>query len=48
MIIPHTLKVKKNLIDCYIAAIAEENDCAVFTLDEHSREIGKVLLLQLL
>lgn len=37
-----------HLIDCYIAVIAEENGCAVFTLNEHFREIAKVLPLRLL
>lgn len=37
-----------HLIDCYIAVIADENGCAVFTLDEHFREIDKVLPLRLL
>lgn len=37
-----------HLIDCYIAVIAEENGCAVFTLDEHFGEIVKVLPLRLL
>lgn len=36
-----------SLIDCYIAVIAEENGCVVFTLDEHFREIGKALPLRL-
>lgn len=36
-----------HLVDCYIAVIAEENGCAVFTLDEHFREIAKVLPLRL-
>jgi len=30
-----------NLADCYIAVIAVENSCAVFTLDAHFREIEK-------
>lgn len=37
-----------HLVDCYIAVIAEENGCAVFTLDEHFREIAMVLPLRLL
>lgn len=36
-----------HLVDCYIAVIAEENACAVFTLDEHFKEIAKVLPLRL-
>jgi len=30
-----------NLADCYIAIIAKEHDCAVFTLDKHFSEIQK-------
>lgn len=37
-----------HLVDCYIAVIADENGCAVLTLDEHFREIAKVLPLRLL
>lgn len=28
-----------NLTDCYIAVLAQENDCAVLTLDRHFRDI---------
>jgi predicted nucleic acid-binding protein len=37
-----------HLIDCYIAVIADESGCALLTLDEHFREIGKALPLRLL
>lgn len=37
-----------HLVDCYIAVIADENGCAVLTLDEHFGEIQKVLPLRLL
>ncbi|MFO7732535.1 MAG: PIN domain-containing protein [Candidatus Aminicenantes bacterium] len=37
-----------HLVDCHIAVIAEEKGCAVLTLDEHFREIQKVLPLRLL
>jgi predicted nucleic acid-binding protein len=37
-----------HLIDCYIAVIADENGCSVLTLDEHFREIQKLLPIQLL
>lgn len=37
-----------HLIDCYIAVIAEEHGCAVLTLDEHFREIARVMPLRLL
>jgi predicted nucleic acid-binding protein len=28
-----------NLTDCYIAVVAKENNCAVFTLDRHFKDI---------
>ena len=28
-----------NLTDCYIAVLAQENDCAVLTLDRHFKDI---------
>jgi predicted nucleic acid-binding protein len=37
-----------HLIDCYIAVIAEENHCVLFTLDGHFQEISRVLPLRLL
>jgi hypothetical protein len=37
-----------HLLDCYIAVIAQENACAVLTLDEHFKEIQKVTPLDLL
>ena len=30
-----------NLTDCYIAVIAQENDCHILSLDEHFKEIQK-------
>jgi len=30
-----------NLADCYIAVMAKENGCAVFTLDTHFKEMQK-------
>lgn len=30
-----------NLTDCYIAVIAQEHNCQIFTLDEHFKEIQK-------
>jgi len=36
-----------HLIDCYIAMIADESRCAVFSLDAHFQEIRKVLPLRL-
>ena len=32
-----------NLTDCYIAIIADEHKCQIFTLDEHFKEIQKML-----
>jgi predicted nucleic acid-binding protein len=37
-----------NLADCYIAVIAQEQGCRVFTLDEHFKEIRKVTGITLL
>jgi len=37
-----------NLIDCYIAVIAQEHNCQIFTLDEHFKEIQKVTKIHLL
>jgi predicted nucleic acid-binding protein len=37
-----------NLADCYIAIIAQEQGCRVFTLDEHFKEIQKVIDIALL
>jgi len=36
-----------HLLDCYIAVIAEENACAVFTLDTHFKEIRQALPITL-
>lgn len=36
-----------HLIDCYIAVIAQENGCAIFTLDDHFKEIQKVIPITL-
>lgn len=30
-------------LDCYIAVIAQENACAILTLDDHFKEIQKVM-----
>ncbi len=35
------------LLDCYIAVTAKENSCAVLTLDDHFREIQRVMPLAL-
>ena len=47
----HELKRKgKNmsLTDCYIAVLALENKCAVFTLDKHFKDISRHTGLELL
>src|SRR3972149_3088716 len=36
-----------NLTDCYIAVIAEEYDCHIFSLDEHFKDIQKNLDIHL-
>ena len=37
-----------NLTDCYIAVIAEEYDCHIFSLDEHFKDIQKSVCIQLM
>jgi len=37
-----------NLTDCYIAVIAQENSCPIFTLDEHFKHIQKSLDISLI
>ncbi len=37
-----------NLTDCYIASIAFENACRIFTLDKHFKDIKKMLKIELL
>ncbi|MEE8329355.1 MAG: PIN domain-containing protein [Thermodesulfovibrionia bacterium] len=37
-----------NLTDCYIALIASENYCRIFTLDEHFKNIKKILNIDLI
>ena len=37
-----------NLTDCYIAVIAQEYDCAIFSFDEHFKDIRKSLNIHLL
>jgi predicted nucleic acid-binding protein len=39
---------KVNLADCYIAVIAEEHGCQIFTLDEHFRDIKTAASIELL
>jgi predicted nucleic acid-binding protein len=38
---------KVNLADCYIAVIAEEYGCQIFTLDEHFRDIKTAIEIKL-
>jgi predicted nucleic acid-binding protein len=37
-----------HLLDCYIAVIAQENACAILTLDDHFKEIQKVMPVALI
>jgi hypothetical protein len=37
-----------NLTDCYIAVIAQEHGCQIFTLDEHFKNIQKSLNISLI
>lgn len=37
-----------NLIDCYIAVLASENNCKLFSLDEHFKSIKRFFDLQLI
>lgn len=32
-----------NVVDCYIAVIADENSCSIFSLDEHFKNIKKFI-----
>ena len=36
-----------NLTDCYIAVIAQECDCRIFSLDEHFKDIQKLVSIHL-
>ncbi len=36
-----------NLADCYIAAIAHEQQCAILTLDEHFKDIREAIAITL-
>jgi len=40
--------VTVNIVDCYIAAIASENSCKIFSLDEHFKSIRNFLKLELI
>ena len=39
--------VTVHIIDCYIAIIANESGCSIFSLDEHFRNIKKFLPIEL-
>jgi predicted nucleic acid-binding protein len=39
--------VTVHIIDCYIAVIANENGCSIFSLDEHFKNIKKFLHIEL-
>lgn len=36
-----------NLVDCYIAVLAEEYHCKIFSLDEHFKEIKRFLKIEI-
>lgn len=36
-----------NLVDCYIALLANENNCKLFSLDEHFKNIKRFLRFEL-
>ena len=38
---------KVNLADCYIAVIAGEHGCQIFTLDEHFKDIKAAIEIEL-
>jgi len=37
-----------HLIDCYLAITAQENNCKLFSLDEHFKSIKKFTLLEIM
>lgn len=37
-----------NLLDCYIAAIAQEHECKIFTLNRHFKEIQSIADISLI
>ncbi len=37
-----------HLLDCYIAVIAQENACAILTLDDHFKEIQRLMPITLI
>ncbi len=40
--------ITMHIVDCYIAMIANEHNCSIFTLDQHFRSIQKFLKLHVL
>lgn len=40
--------ISVHLVDCYIAMLAVENNCKIFSLDEHFKDIKKFLKIELL
>lgn len=40
--------VNINLVDCYIAVLASEHNCKIFSLDEHFRIIKRFLKIELI
>lgn len=39
--------ITTNLMDCYLFVIAQENNCKIFTLDKHFKDIRKFLRIEL-
>ena len=39
--------VTANLMDCYLAIIAQENNCKILTLDRHFKDIKKFVRIEL-
>ena len=39
--------ITANLMDCYLAVIAQENNCKILTLDRHFKDIKKFLRIEL-
>jgi predicted nucleic acid-binding protein len=40
--------ITANLMDCYLAVISQENNCKIFTLDRHFKDIKKFLKIELI
>ncbi len=37
-----------NIVDCFISIIAQENDCLIFTLDKHFKDIKNFIKIKLM